>query len=84
MKVIGLQHYKFTTKDGDRLEGNKLHIVLDTPEINMIGKEARLVSVSDAILNECLKGMPADKLVGENIEVIYNRYGKPARINIVK
>lgn len=83
MKVLGVQHYSFD-KDGQHIEGNKLHCLLEIPEITMEGREVRLISVNDNVLNECLQGMPVDKFIGREIEVIYNRYGKPAHLRIVK
>lgn len=73
MKVIGKQEMNFDTKDGNHVEGIKLHCTKDAPNHHWTGQGYEGIFIS--VRSDCYES--AVKLpIGSDIDVTFNRYGK--------
>lgn len=81
MKVFGIQSMNFDTKDGNHIEGIKLHCFKDAPNEYWQGDayEGIFISVRSALIELAKQVKPCDL-----IEVSFNRYGKPDGFTISK
>lgn len=78
-KIIGLQHMDFDTKEGTHIDGTTLFVTNPIDPRRGTGDEAEKIFISSAKLKE-LSFSPS---VGDNIEVLYNRYGKVRTLNLI-
>lgn len=83
-KILGVCPFDFTNdKTGERICGYSVHAVTDEPENEkFIGSESIKFSTNDAKLSK-LPIANVHELVGKNVELIYNRYGKVADLRII-
>ncbi len=81
MTVFGKQRMKFDTKDGNHVEGIKLHCTKKAPNDSWDGEgyEGIFISVKSDLHKPALE-LP----VGSTIEVSFNRYGKPDNFAVSK
>lgn len=70
MKVIGIRSSSFTASDGQQISGQNIY--LTGPLEKGEGLEALRVFVT----MEKLANWPYRPKVGDEVEVVYNRYGK--------
>ena len=79
MKVIGLKPSNFDTPDGKHIEGFNLYCVYPMSGDKGIGDCAERIYLT---LDKLVKCGYTPK-VGDEINVTYNRFGKPETINLV-
>lgn len=78
MKVIGFRNVDFTGQDGRRVRG--LSLYLSQPIIkNGCGEAAEKVFIPERFLN----GMAAVPALGEEVEPVYNKFGKVVEVRPV-
>ena len=75
MEVIGFKHSPFETQDGKTINGYNIYLIAPLGDKGN-GMEAERIYVSADKLLAC-KYVPK---VGDNVNVIYNKYGKPDAI----
>lgn len=78
-KIIGCERKSFTTKEGDTIEGTSLYITDKIPPQRGEGCTADRIFLSKNKLND-LSFVP---VVGMDIEVLYNKYGKVSTIRLI-
>lgn len=71
MKVVGFRKVDFRAENGSQISGTRLYCTFEDEKVSGVGTEAFFVS--DAKLDF----VPA---VGDEIQVIYNKYGKVDRV----
>lgn len=69
VKIVGTRKMQFRTKDGKDISGTKLHYTY--VQEGTEGTAAESVFISDAKMQAF--GYPE---VGEEVDLVYNRYGK--------
>lgn len=81
MNVFGIQSMNFDTKDGNHIEGLKLHCTKDATNDKWTGKgyEGIFISVRSSLIDLAKQVKP-----GDTLEVAFNRYGKPDNFSICK
>lgn len=81
MLVFGKQEMNFDTKDGNHIEGIKLHCTKEPPNQYWTGKgyEGIFVSVKSDSYKSAVE-LP----IGSLIDVSFNRYGKPDNFTVSK
>lgn len=72
--VLGYKHVEFDTADGKHIAGTNLYLCRDRDGV--IGSECCKLFISDGKLGRAEKEIP----IGYNVEISYNRYGKPESI----
>lgn len=75
MKVIGKRNVSFTTKDGVHIEGTNLFVTYQDQYTE--GYATEKVFCSSRITVNHVK-------LGDEIRVLYNKYGKPDMIEVLK
>lgn len=78
MEVIGYERNCFRTKDNTEVSGYNLYLTVPVAAEVGKGTAAERIYLSDAKL--AATGIDIDKLVGREVQVIYNRNGKVSRI----
>lgn len=73
-KVIGIQHRKYTNKSGKEVEGYNLFLTYDDKTVNGLG--ALREWVNPEMMEESMVN------VGDEIELLYNRWGRVDRISV--
>jgi hypothetical protein len=87
--LLGLNPYDFTdAKTGKQVSGNTLHLVnLENRTGCLFGCKSKTYSVNDdlvhSICNQSTKPDYSD-LYMHDVEVVFNEYGKPAKVTLVK
>lgn len=81
MVVFGKQHLNFRTKEGDQIEGIKLHCTKQIPNEHWEGKayEGLFISVKNSMI-DAANALP----VGSEINVEFNRFGKVDSFTVSK
>lgn len=81
MNVFGKQEMNFDTKEGNHIEGIKLHCTKQIPNEHWAGKayEGIFVSVKSDMYQSA-----RNLAVGCDIEVSFNRYGKADSFTVCK
>ena len=79
-KVFGFKKSNFTTKDGNYVEGFNFYVGKEITR-NGEGYEIERVYLSNNKLKNW--GIAPEQLIGASVEVLYNRYGKVERIDII-
>lgn len=75
MIVTGIEHCSFTNKEGKEVTFERVTLLSDIPEKRGEGQAAEVVNVgSDKIV-----GLS----IGDEVEVLYNKYGKVSRFDYV-
>lgn len=75
MKIIGIEHFTFTNKEGDEVRFDRVY--LSEPMKAERGEGDTVVTVNCSC--EKTEGLT----VGEDVEVLYNRFGKVRRFEYV-
>lgn len=75
MIVTGIEHCKFTNKEGKEVKFERVTLLGDIPAGKGIGQTADVVNVSVDKLG--------DISIGDDVEVLYNKYGKVSRFEYV-
>lgn len=73
-KVIGIQHRKYTNKAGKEVEGYNLFLTYEDKAVNGLGALREWVNpetMEESMVN-----------VGDECELLYNRWGRVDRINV--
>lgn len=73
-KVIGIQHRKYTNKSGKEVEGYNLFLTYEDKAVNGLGALREWVNpdtMEESMLN-----------VGDECELMYNRWGRIERISV--
>lgn len=76
MLIMGKKAIKFTSKEGNEISGVRFYYTYDLADVDGVATDS--VFVSDAKLD----GL--DVKVGDEVEVLFNRYGKVAGIRFLK
>lgn len=74
-KVIGIQHRKYTNKSGKEVEGYNLFLTYEDKAVNGLGALREWVNpetMEESMLN-----------VGDDCELMYNRWGRIERISVI-
>lgn len=74
MKIIGIRPSSFTGTDGKRVSGQNIYLIYPLENGEGHGAERVFVTV------EKLSLWPYRPAVGDEVEVVYNRYGKCSEI----
>ena len=77
--IVGIESIEFKTKDGETITGSRIHMTEDIPAGRGMGKTVDSFFLSTARLAQ-LDFMPA---VGQNIEVLYSKFGKLKTVRLV-
>lgn len=73
-KVIGIQHRKYTNKAGKEVEGYNLFLTYEDKAVNGLGALREWVNpdtMEESMVN-----------VGDECELMYNRWGRIERISV--
>ena len=73
-KVIGIQHRKYTNKSGKEVEGYNLFLTYEDKVVNGLGALREWVNpetMEESMVN-----------VGDECELMYNRWGRIERISV--
>lgn len=73
-KVIGIQHRKYTNKAGKEVEGYNLFLTYEDKAVNGLGALREWVNpetMEESMVN-----------VGDECELLYNRWGRVDRISV--
>lgn len=73
-KVIGIQHRKYTNKSGKEVEGYNLFLTYEDKAVNGLGALREWVNpetMEESMVN-----------VGDECELLYNRWGRVDRISV--
>lgn len=85
LKVHGVQHYDFNNSKGEHVSGYKLHTLNENISNDAFtGCKCEVVSCKDEAYHKLLANTADGKLVGKDIEVEYNSYGKVESLRISK
>ena len=79
MKLIGFKRNDFNTKEGVPITGYNLYLTYPVTGPEAEGMVAERIYVSDGKLAKC----GYKPRVGDEVAVVYNRYGKPEAITKV-
>lgn len=79
MKVIGKQELDFIGRDGNPVQGTKLHCVTKKDYVEGEAIEGIFINIRSDY-HETAKNLP----VGTTIEVGFNRRGKPESVHLCK
>lgn len=80
MRIIGVVNTKFTAQDGTVIEGKTVHTAEPISPERGIGEAGDHFFMSTTKL-AALDFIPA---VGQEVEVLYNRYGRVASLKLVQ
>lgn len=81
MNVFGKQSMKFDTKDGNHIEGIKLHCTKESSSEYIQGKAYEGIFIST---KSDMHKLAYDLPVGSVIDVSFNRYGKADSFTVLK
>ena len=75
MIITGIEHCSFTNKNGEEVKFDRVTLLSEIPTKKGEGQAAEVVNVgSDKILGFA---------VGDDVEILYNKYGKVSRFEYV-
>lgn len=74
MKMIGYRRADFAAKDGTEIKGYNVYIATEIDPRNGAGVMAERQYLSDAKIAR--ENLDLEKLLGREIKVYYNRFGK--------
>lgn len=81
-KIVGIKRYDFKDRQGNVVKGYKFHV--NEEEKNTIGVIAFSFNLGDEKVSSIVNNVPTlDKLLGKQIEVFYNKYGKADGIRLI-
>ena len=80
MKIVGFKRANFTAKDGTEVHGYQVYVAHPI-NANGAGIAVERVYLSDAKIAQ--QPYAIDDLLGREVAVYYNRYGKVATISTV-
>ncbi|PKM73905.1 MAG: hypothetical protein CVU91_02330 [Firmicutes bacterium HGW-Firmicutes-16] len=79
MKVIGMKKLDFQTPENQTIKGYKVFCTYsNADDKNLVGTACEDFFISE---NKASGWLPK---VGEEIEIVYNKYGKVDHVNVVK
>lgn len=81
MNVIGYERSCFKTKENTEVSGYFLYLTVPVEAAAGKGNASERIYLSDAKLSAI--GIDIDKLVGREVQIIYNRNGKVSRIYLL-
>lgn len=73
--VIGLEHRQYTNKQGRQVSGYNLYVTYDKDKMDGIACLSEWCS--DALIQD------SGIAVGDNVELLYNRFGRVESVRIV-
>lgn len=83
IKVIGIRRLDYKNKDGRSVKGYSFYLSEDVE--NVIGVSAFNSFLSDEAIQPLLNVVgSAEKLLGMNVDLSYNRYGRLTGMKVVK
>lgn len=74
-EVIGIQHRKYTNKQGREVEGYNLFVTYEEKEVN------GLACMREWVATDVMEDSGVS--VGDSVELNYNRYGRICSIKLV-
>lgn len=81
-KIVGIKKVDFTDNQGKAVKGYKFHILEE--EEGVIGKAAISFFMTSEKAEPIVCNFPSlDKLLGKEVNVVYNRFGKVASVTMV-
>ena len=75
MIVTGIEHCKFTNQEGKEIKFDRVSLLSDIPLEKGEGQAAEVVS--------CSPDKSAGLTVGDDVELLYNKYGKIQRFDYI-
>lgn len=83
IKVIGIRRLDYKNKDGRSVKGYSFYLSEDVE--NVIGVSAFNSFLSDEAIQPLLNVVgSAEKLLGMNVDLSYNRYGRLTGMKVIK
>lgn len=83
IKVIGIRRLDYKNKDGRAVKGYSFYLSEDVE--NVIGVTAFNSFLSDEAIQPLLNVVgSAEKLLGMNVDLSYNRYGRLTGMKVIK
>ena len=82
MKVLGYRRSDFAAKDGTAVTGYNVYVGTEIDVQRGEGMAVERIYLSDGKLGQ--NGISINKLLGQDVKVYYNRYGKPDSIVVAK
>jgi hypothetical protein len=76
--VVGYRKVSFKTKDGEDVNGTSVYYTFPSEATGMVGEAADKMFINSKV------SFPAALKPGDEVEISYNRYGKPNEIRIAK
>lgn len=76
MKIIGYKRNNFTTREGTVINGINIYLTYPVTGTDAEGMVAERIYMSDGKLAKC----SYKPRIGDEVTVVYNRYGKPEAI----
>lgn len=77
MKILGTKVVSYTSKEGYKVQGMELHGTYESEKVAGMGVSKVYVSERALEKSEPIK-------IGQEVEFMYNRYGKIEKINIIR
>lgn len=78
--LVGINPFDFE-KNGERVTGVSCHVTNDTPDNdNFIGVQTLKFSLSKEKFQQFLSGRTFDDVVGTEVDITYNQYGRVGRM----
>ena len=79
-KIVGYKRSAFTANDGTQVSGMRIFLIAELSGNNAKGYESLSLYLSDAKL----ANIGYTVSLNDEVEIYYNRYGKPESITVVK
>ena len=76
VKLLGSSDVSFTTESGELVEGRNIYVCY--PDEHTVGNRTDKFFVRNTI------ELPKNLTIGDDINIVFNRYGKPEAITTVK
>ena len=75
MFVTGIEHCGFKNEKGEVVSFDRVTLLTDIPASKGVGKTADVIN--------CSPDKTKDLVIGDEVEVLYNKYGKVSRFDFV-
>ena len=82
MQVTGIKKSDFTGKDGTVVTGYDVYLSDDIPANTGMGQETQRVYMSDTKIAK--NSIDINAIFGKEVSVLYNRFGKVERLEVLK
>lgn len=73
MKVVGIEEVDYISKNGNPVQGRKIHCTYEKEGVDGICTFSEFVGV----------GVDVDVEIGDCVEFLYNKYGKACHITVL-